>query len=174
MIHPESERAILVQVGVIGPGAGDVTSTQYDLARQVGALLARAGGQVVCGGLGGVMEGVARGVREAGGTCVGVLPGHDRAEGNRYLSVAVCAGVGQKRNEMVVDSSDAIVAIGSNEGTLIEALLAKRRGVAVFGLDWSPVRVAERQIDGVVVAADPADVVARAVAAARARVVRSG
>jgi len=156
-----------MQIGVIGPGADDATAEQYDLARQVGRLLAELGARVVCGGLRGVMEGVALGVYEVNGTCVGLLPGGDRADANPYLTVAVCTGIGEKRNEMVVDSSDALIAVGSNEGTVIEALIAKKRGVSVFGLGFGQVAIEGRRLSAVIAAASPADAVNRAVDAAR-------
>lgn len=159
-----------VQIGVIGPGAADATAVQCEIAREVGDLLARAGAHVICGGLGGVMEGVARGVYEAGGFSIGVIPGRDRGAASRYLSVVVCAGIGEKRNEIVVDSSDAIVVIGRNEGTVIEVLLARKYNIAVFGVDWSPVVAGAERLDDVAVVVDPAEAVARAVEVARARV----
>jgi len=156
-----------IQIGVIGPGAQDATAEQYDLARQVGRLLAESGACVVCGGRGGVMEGVALGVAEARGFCVGLLPGHDRSEANPYLSVAICTGIGEKRNEAVVESSDAMIAIGVNEGTAIEVILAKQRGITVFGLGVGPIVVAARRLDGVVPVPGPVKAVERALEAAR-------
>lgn len=167
--EPEPDHPAAIQVGVVGPGADDATPAQYDLARRVGDLLARAGARVICGGLGGVMEGVARGVSAAGGFCLGVLPGHDRSAANRYLSAAICGGVGEKRNEMVVDSSDALVVIGSNAGTVIEVLIARKRGVAAFGLDCAPVVTGGTRLDEVVIVDDPVEAVSRAVLAAGAR-----
>ena len=55
-------------------GTSTATPEQYVLARRVGRLLAEAGALVVCGGKGGVMEGVCRGVSDAGGASVGILP----------------------------------------------------------------------------------------------------
>ena len=136
-------------------------------------MLARLGVRVVCGGLGGVMEGVARGVSDAQGICVGLVPGQDRAAANQYVSVVVCTGVGEKRNEMVVDSSDSVIAIGSNEGTVIEALIAKKSTTACFGLDFHPVVTGGKRLDNMEILDDWADAVTRAVEAAQARV-RSG
>ena len=47
-------------IGAAGAGRED-----YELARHLGGLLASAGAVVLCGGHGGVMEGVARGAAEA-------------------------------------------------------------------------------------------------------------
>ena len=64
-------------VSVIG---GSVcTARVAALGEQLGELLAERGCVIVCGGMSGVMEAVARGARRREGECVGVLPGLDRA-----------------------------------------------------------------------------------------------
>jgi uncharacterized protein (TIGR00725 family) len=55
---------VALYVGVIGAGRADDDVER--VAEEVGRLLAEAGAVVVCGGLHGVMAGVARGVRRAG------------------------------------------------------------------------------------------------------------
>ncbi len=60
-------------------GGGSITPGVAALAVEVGRELARRGAVVICGGLTGVMEAVARGVREEGGISLGILPGPDRA-----------------------------------------------------------------------------------------------
>ena len=59
-------------VSVVGSGAA--SGELYDKAREVGRLVAERDGTVVCGGRSGVMEAVARGAIEAGGTAIGILP----------------------------------------------------------------------------------------------------
>ncbi|HID31430.1 MAG TPA: TIGR00725 family protein, partial [Desulfobacterales bacterium] len=56
-------------IGVIG--AGNCNDEIYDLARKVGAGIAGMDAILVCGGLGGVMEGACRGACEARGQTVG-------------------------------------------------------------------------------------------------------
>jgi len=121
----------------------------------VGRLIAQAGGVVVCGGLGGVMEAAARGAAEQGGLSLGILPGSDRAQGNPHLSVALASGLGELRNGLVVRASDAAIAIGGSWGTLSEVALARRAGVPVVWLSgWSV-----DGGDGVAVAASAAQAV---------------
>jgi uncharacterized protein (TIGR00725 family) len=55
-------------------GTSTASPELYELARETGRLLAERDCIVVCGGRGGVMEGVCRGVREGGGLSVGLLP----------------------------------------------------------------------------------------------------
>lgn len=126
----EFSRAAQPYVAVIGPS--DATETEAALAYEVGREIALRGGVVVCGGLGGVMEAAARGAREAlvdpPATIVGILPGTDRQAGNDYLTVALATGLGELRNGVLVSSSDAVIAVGGNPGTLIEMGFALHAG----------------------------------------------
>jgi uncharacterized protein (TIGR00725 family) len=121
-----------VYVAVVGTSTA--TAVEATLAEHVGRLLAELDAVVVCGGLGGVMEAVARGAAGAGGTVVGLLPGTDRAAGNPHLTVALTTGLGEMRNALVVRSADAVLAIGGSYGTLSEIAFALRTGVPVVGL----------------------------------------
>lgn len=107
------------------------TDGEVAAARTAGRLLAAAGLVVVTGGLGGVMGGAAEGVREAGGVCVGLLPGTDRSAGHRALTLALPTGLGELRNGLVVRSADVVLAVGGSWGTLSEIALAMRTGVPV-------------------------------------------
>lgn len=119
-------------------GSGTATGDLYEQAREVGYLVARRGGIVVCGGLSGVMEAAARGAREAGGTAIGILPDGDRGRANEYLSFSVATGMGQARNLAVVSSGDAVIAVGGEYGTLSEIGLALKVGRPVVSLgSWS-------------------------------------
>ena len=151
-------------VAVVGAG-GDVEPESLAAAEAVGEGLARAGVVVVTGGLGGVMEAACRGARRAGGTTLGILPGHDRAAANPYVDVAVATGLGELRNGLVVRSADALVAVAGGYGTLSEIALALKAGKAVVGIGtW--------QIDGVRAAADAAEAVAVALGAGPAATAR--
>jgi uncharacterized protein (TIGR00725 family) len=103
-------------------------AAEQALAEEIGRLVARAGATLVCGGLGGIMEAAARGAKEAGGTTIGILPGHDRAAANRYLDHVLTTGMGHARNLAVVSSGDAVIAIGGGYGTLSEIGLAAKIG----------------------------------------------
>jgi uncharacterized protein (TIGR00725 family) len=117
---------------VVGPG--DASAEERATAEEVGRLLAEAGAVVVTGGHGGVMEAASRGSREAGGTTLGILPGADRREANRWVSVAVPTGMGEARNALVVRAADALIAVGGAWGTLSEIALARKTGKHVAGI----------------------------------------
>jgi uncharacterized protein (TIGR00725 family) len=156
-----------MQIGVIG--AGNCTMEECESARKVGNLVAANRGTVVCGGLGGVMEAACRGAREMNGITVGILP--DTGNGNGYLDIIIRTGLGQARNVVVVQSADAVIAIGGGHGTLSEIALALRADVPVFGLKtWD--------IPGVTACITPEEAVTMAVGAVRrsrlSRIPRAG
>lgn len=143
------------QIAVIG--AGDCTGEEYETARAVGRLIAKNKGILICGGRGGVMEAVSRGAQENGGITVGIVP--DTGEGNAYLSIVIRSGLGHARNALVVQSADAVIAIGGSHGTLSEIALSLKTGRPVFGIKtW--------EIPGVTPCASPEDAVAMAICAA--------
>jgi uncharacterized protein (TIGR00725 family) len=123
-------------IGVIGEAVCDKQTQQ--LAERVGRLLAESKVVLVCGGMGGVMEGASRGVKLAGGTVIGILPGQSRQEGNLYLTHSVVTGMGEGRNIILVRSCDAMIAIRGGYGTLSEIAFAHKLGIPIVGLDtWS-------------------------------------
>ncbi len=119
-------------IGVIG--GSTCTTEETALAEETGRLLAQRGAVLVCGGLGGVMEAVARGARANGGTTVGILPGADPAAANAYIDIPLATGLGEMRNFLIVRTAHALIAIGGGVGTLSEIALAQRIGKPVVGL----------------------------------------
>lgn len=151
-------------VAVIGSGrlSPDVQGIELERqARELGRLIARSGFDLVCGGMGGVMAAACQGVHMARPQCVGeqpaphgpvagcagsngvsrtigILPGHDRSEGNAFLDVAVATGLGQMRNYLVVVNSDAVIALSGGGGTLSEIGMALKTGRPVVTVgDWA-------------------------------------
>jgi uncharacterized protein (TIGR00725 family) len=154
------------QVAVIGAGAAEEGSTTWELAEEVGRLLAEAGAVVVCGGLGGVMAAVSRGAANAGGEVLGVLPWTEPGEANEHCTHVVATGVGQARNLAVVGSGHVVIAIGGEWGTLSEIGHARSIGRPVVALrSWELVgRDRMEGAPGVI----PTETAAEAVAAALA------
>ena len=133
-----------VHIAVVG--AGSATEDEARAAEAIGRTLAEAGAVLVCGGLGGVMEAACRGAKAGGGTTVGILPGHVRADANPHVDVALATGLGEARNALVVRSVDALIAVAGEYGTLSEIAFALKAGKPVVGVGtW--------EIEGVRVAA---------------------
>jgi uncharacterized protein (TIGR00725 family) len=145
----------LAYISVIGAGSCDQET--YELAREVGRGVAALGAVLVCGGREGVMEAAARGAKEAGGVTLGILPGHQREGGNRYLDYAVTTGLGHGRNLVVASSGDVVIAVGGEYGTLSEIGLALvlRRPVILLR-SWRLARAGAGE-DAVLVAGSPAE-----------------
>jgi uncharacterized protein (TIGR00725 family) len=151
-----------MQVAVCGPS--QCTEAEAAQARRVGELLAARGATVLCGGGGGVMGAVAAGARAGGGLVIGVLPGADRDGASPDLSATVVTNMGQARNTILVQSADAVIAIGGSWGTLSEVALAMRRGaVRVVSLGgWRLLDADGNPVPGLAVAGSAEDAVALA------------
>jgi uncharacterized protein (TIGR00725 family) len=126
------------QVAVIGGAKCEPGSEAALLAEEVGKRLADTGVTLVCGGLTGVMEAACRGVAEADGVAIGLVPGNSVAEANPYCTHVVATGIGHARNLAVVSSGDVVIAIGGEWGTLSEIGFARALGRPVIALrSWS-------------------------------------
>lgn len=120
------------RIGIIGAGLCD--DEIYELARETGKLVTERGGIVLCGGLGGVMEGACRGAVEAGGLTIGILPGFKASEANPYIKIPIVTGLSHARNVVLVRSCQAIISISGSHGTLSEIALALKMWKPVVGL----------------------------------------
>lgn len=155
----------LVHVAV--SGGGDAGEAACRLAEEVGRELARRGAVVVTGGLGGAMAAACRGAKSEGGTTLGILPSHDRADANEWVDVAVPTGMGEGRNALVVRAADAVIAVAGEFGTLSEIALALRLGKPVIGLaTWELMR-SGRPVEAIVAVCSAFEAAERAVAMAR-------
>lgn len=134
-------------------GAGECEREIYDIAEEVGRLIAQRGAILVTGGLGGVMEAASKGAKEAGGVTVGILPGFSKDEANPYVVIPVTTGMSHARNIIVVRSADAVIAIAGEYGTLSEIAIALKLGKTVVGIkSWE-------NIEGVIDARAPEEAV---------------
>jgi hypothetical protein len=142
------------RIGVIG---NSVCSEEViQIAEEVGREIARRKGVLVCGGLTGVMEAVARGAKAAGGLTVGIIPGNRASDANSYIDIPIVTGLGYARNVLVVQSSEVVIAIRGKYGTLSEIAYALQFGIPVVGLqtwDVSP---------DIIQASNPAEAVIKA------------
>lgn len=122
-------------IGVIG---GSVCSKEeYEIAYEVGKLIASEGHILLCGGGLGVMEAASKGAFESGGLTVGIMPGSNREESppNPYIKIPIFTGMSDGRNSINVKSSDVVIAIGGGPGTLSEIALALKNAKPVILLN---------------------------------------
>lgn len=108
-----------------------------------------------------MMDAAARGVRDAGGICIGLLPGWDAGEASAAVTIAIPTGLGEMRNALIARACAAMVAVGGGYGTLTEVALALRLGRPVAGIDsWELRRGAAAEPDaGPYRASSPQDAV---------------
>ncbi len=125
------------------------------IAETLGKLIAAEGYTLVTGGREGVMGAASRGAklcknRADSAKVIGILPGIDKNEGNEHLDYAVTTGIGWARNQIVVLSSDVVIAIGGGAGTLSEISYAwsyNKPVIAFTGVSgWSD-KLAGKTID---------------------------
>lgn len=161
-------------VGVIGNGRA--SRDQEKLAEAVGRELVERSFRVITGGLGGVMLGASRGARSAEGyregDVVGILPGDDPAQANRFVDIVIPSGMGYARNVLVVQSADGVIAVGGASGTLSELALAWQLGrpIVALAVDGYSGEFAGRSVDDrqrpPILAADSAEEAVRKLAQA--------
>jgi hypothetical protein len=120
-----------MQIAIVGGGA--CSPEVRGAAKRLGQIIASHGHVLICGGLGGVMEAACCGAREAGGLCVGILPG-EKEEANSYIDVTIATGMGHARNVIIVKSADLVIALPGEMGTLSEMALAMKMNKPVISL----------------------------------------
>lgn len=114
-----------LQISLIGPNASGCTEDIYQLGLELGKALAKRNHTLVCGGMGGFMEAVAKGCSDVDcGQTVGILPTNNKTNSNPYLDIILPTGLGIARNVLVVNAGDIIIAVGGGAGTLSEIALA--------------------------------------------------
>jgi len=106
----------------------------YEKAYTVGKAIAERGAVLVCGGKTGVMEAACRGAAEAGGLTIGILPGYDDREANKWVKIAIPTGVGIARNSIIACACHAAIAIDGSYGTLSEIAYCKQMDRPVVSL----------------------------------------
>lgn len=143
-------------VGVIGPK--EATTAQCATAEELGAKLADAGFQMLCGGRNGVMEAACKGHLAAGGMPIGILPGDEWSEANPFVAIPLASGMGPARNAVIARACFALIAVGGGYGTLSEMAFGLHFNRAVFSLEGAPA------VAGVIECRDAADALERAAA----------
>lgn len=137
-------------ITVFGSHVPRPQSKDYELARKLGFLLAKAGYTVATGGYGGTMSAASQGASEAGGLVVGVSSAQVEATRNvtlnRWVNVHIQFETLEERVGYLVKSNDGMVVLPGGIGTLSEFALAwsymqvgeiGRRPLVLLGAVWS-------------------------------------
>jgi len=123
MINPQ-----LKKIGIIGPNTKRCSVQLYDFGVELGRRIAQKDRVIVCGGRGGFMEAVCKGVKQSGdtfpGQTIGILLGDTIEKANPFVDVAIPTGIGIARNILIVRTADIIIAAGGGAGTLSEIAFA--------------------------------------------------
>ncbi len=122
-------------IGVIGSSANLTTKNMYEFTQNLTKELAAKGYSIVCGGLGGVMEATALGVKKASNPnalSICIIPQDDKKFANLYCDIVIPTGIGECRNKTVVNTADILIAIGGGAGTLSEIAFAWKQNKKVI------------------------------------------
>ncbi len=116
------------KIGIIGPNTKMCSAELYNLGVLLGNKIAAKNRAIVCGGLGGFMEAVCKGVKQSPhtfiGQTIGILPDEKASSANQYIDTAIPTGTGIARNLLIVRAADIIIAAGGGAGTLSEIAFA--------------------------------------------------
>ena len=143
-------------ITVFGSSRPEEGHADYTEALELGGALAQAGFDVCTGGYGGVMEGVSRGAREAGGRVHGVTSSFFRSRANRWVDLETQVKTWHERLFELVRVGDGYVACKGGTGTLVEfavvwEMLNKKamehRPFVALGDFWQPVIERVREVE---------------------------
>jgi len=116
-------------------GGNYCTREIAEIAYQVGKRIAQKKHILICGGLGGVMEAACRGAKDGGGLTIGVLPGKEKNEANRFVDIPIVTAMSHARNAIITRTADVLIAIDGKYGTLSEIGLALAIDKKVVGIN---------------------------------------
>jgi len=112
-----SEKTITV-FGTGRAGQGDST---YQLAYEVGKLLAEAGFTIANGGYGGTMLAAAQGAAQIGGEVIGVTcSAFKNSTANKYVTREIVTGSLDERLDTLIKLGQGYVVLPGGTGTLLE------------------------------------------------------
>jgi hypothetical protein len=134
-------------VAVFGANRAAPGEPLYQLAEEIGREIGRAGWTLLNGGYSGTMEASARGAREGGGRVVGVPVAIYSSQVNPFVTESVMTRDLWERIRLMLDRSDAFIALDGSTGTLAEVgmaweLIAKKllppKPLIFIGEFWAP------------------------------------
>lgn len=142
------------KIGIIGPNEKMCSDELFKFGVELGSRIATKDRVIICGGYGGFMEAVCKGVKESNGSfdgqTIGILPDDNSGMVNPYVDISIPTGMGVARNIIIINSSDVIIAAGGGAGTLSEIAFAWQKGKRVLCITtfngWSR-ELADKNLD---------------------------
>ena len=112
-----------MKIGVFCSANNQIDAAYFQMTEELGRWAARNGHVIVFGGVNqGLMECVAKAVKEAGGETVGVVPSivEETGRTSQYNDrVLTCSNLNE-RKQLMLDESDVFIALPGGVGTLDE------------------------------------------------------
>src|ERR1700676_4444748 len=148
-----SAEKIVTVFGSSRPKAGDA---EYEEARKLGELLGVRGFAVCSGGFGGVMEGVSRGAKEAGGKTYGVTAEFFKRKANAWVDTEIRLETWDERLFELIRMAHGFAVCKGGTGTLVELAVvwemlnkSVMTGNPLAGLGgfWSPIIERVREVE---------------------------
>jgi len=138
-----------ITISIFGSGKTEPEEPVFELAYQLGSLLAKAGFVIVNGGYGGTMTAAAKGARDAGGKVIGVTcSAFGQTGANPYISEVIVTHSLEERLDRLIQLGDAYIVLPGSTGTLLElamvwelknkGFLDKKKTLILLGKYWQP------------------------------------
>lgn len=125
-----------MQIAIIGPNTTECSKEIFDFGLKLGEFLGSTRNIILCGGMGGFMEAVCKGIKQNSnsffGQTVGILPSDNLKEGNPYLDIRIPTGIGIARNIIIINSADIVISCAGGAGTLSELAFAWQKNKKVL------------------------------------------
>lgn len=115
--------SVMKHIGIFCAASQNLDAVYYEEALKVGQWIGRNGWTLVYGGANsGSMECVARGVHEAGGTVVGVVPQilESKRRASDFIDRLISCHDLNDRKQIMIEQSDVLMALPGGVGTLDE------------------------------------------------------
>jgi len=136
-------------ITIFGTGRAREGDAAFQLAYEVGKLLAQAGFTIANGGYGGTMLAAAKGAADAGGEVIGVTcSAFKNSTANEYVTSEIVTGSLDERLDTLIKLGQAYVVLPGGTGTLLElakvwelknkGFLKTDKPIILLGGFWKP------------------------------------
>ncbi len=136
-------------ITIFGTGRAKPGDSAYELAEEVGMLLAKEGFTIVNGGYGGTMLAAAKGAAEVGGRIIGVTCSAFKAsKANQYITQEIVTESLNERLDTLIRLGRGYIVLPGGTGTLLElakvwelknkGFLETDKPIILVGRFWMP------------------------------------